>query len=157
MRRTAASLFVLASLTVATAANAQSFNCGSARYPDEHVICKDPYLSKLDEQLSGAFAKVFDKLPPRDQKELAADEDEWVGSRHQCGADSRCIAEEYRNRIRELTGSAPPPGRPNPPVAVGSPREPAEPPRGAPPPMRKPAPSRNGRTRLQWSSSRRRA
>src|SRR5204862_7706491 len=108
--------------------------CRNARHPDEQVICKDPYLSKLDEQLSGAFAKVFDKLPARAQKELADDEDDWVGSRHQCGADSRCIAEASRNRLREPTGIAPPPGRPNPPVATVTPRDPAEQPARGPQP-----------------------
>ena len=132
MRRTTASLFVIASLAAAVGANAQSFNCGNARHADEQVICKDPYLSKLDEQLSGAFANAFDKLPSRAQKELADDEDDWVASRHQCGADSRCIAEEYRNRIRELTGVAPPPGRPNQPVP--SRREAEQALRGAPGP-----------------------
>ena len=136
MRRSTASVLVIASLTVAAAANAQSFNCRGVHHADEQVICKDPYLSKLDEQLSGAFAKVFDKLPPRAQKELADDEDDWVASRHQCGADSRCIAEEYRNRIRELTGLAPPPGQPTPPVAaVPSRREAEQALRGAPGPV----------------------
>ena len=55
MRRTTASLFVIASLTAAAAANAQSFDCRNARYADEQVICKDPYLSKLDEQLSACL------------------------------------------------------------------------------------------------------
>jgi uncharacterized protein len=141
MRRTAASLFAIAGLAAAAAAaNAQSFNCGSARYADEHVICKDPSLSKLDEQLSAAFANTFDKLPRQDQKELADDEDDWVASRHQCGADSRCIAEEYRNRIRELTGAPPPPSRLTLPAAGVAPREPAEATKSAPPPTRQSGP-----------------
>lgn len=127
MRPIPASLFVIASLTAA-AAHAQSFNCGLARYADELVICRDPYLAKLDEQLAHAFAAMFGKLSPEERKDLAADEEDWVVSRRRCGADAHCIAEEYRNRIGELTGVAPP-GRPNPPAAAATKRSPQQAPR----------------------------
>ena len=31
-------------------ANAQSFDCGKARYADEKTICRDPALGRLDLQ-----------------------------------------------------------------------------------------------------------
>ena len=140
MRRTAASVFVIASLIAAGAATAQSFDCRGAHHPDEQTICRDPTLSKLDNQLAAAFAKTLNQLSPPERKELADDEEDWVVSRRRCGADASCIAEEYRNRIGELTGVMPPPGalRPNPPAVIAGPPFPIVQPPPPPPVVERP-------------------
>jgi len=38
-----------------SASIAQSFNCRSARFPDELAICQDPELGRLDERVAGLY------------------------------------------------------------------------------------------------------
>src|ERR1044071_3279620 len=50
------------------AAGAQSYNCASAYYPDEHMICREPGLARLDEQLATLFRLQVNKLD-KEQRE----------------------------------------------------------------------------------------
>jgi uncharacterized protein len=104
MRRTIACLFALAVAGAAASAEAQSFDCRKAHYPDEMVICDDRGLSMLDESLAAVFTRNMNLLPPRERRALAREEEGWVIARRQCGYDYHCIAHAYRVRIEELRG-----------------------------------------------------
>lgn len=107
------------------AAPAQSFNCRYAHYTDETAICQDQALGRLDNQLNSVFNDTMRRLPPQEQQRLGQSEDAWVRERRRCGADSRCIAQAYQNRMHQLEGmtasrdehqpAAAPPGFPPPP------------------------------------------
>ena len=81
---------------------AQSFNCRYARHPDETVICHDPLLGRLDEELASMYRRLVLRLPKEEGEQLYREEDAFVILRSRCGAQRACIEESYRRRIREL-------------------------------------------------------
>ena len=81
---------------------AQSFNCRYARHPDERVICHDPLLGRLDEELASMYRSLLLRLPKEEGEQLYKEEDAFVILRGRCGAQRACIEESYRRRIREL-------------------------------------------------------
>lgn len=95
------SLFGL--LTAAGDAQAQSFNCRSADFPDEFLICRSPELSGLDERLAHVFRQNMNRLSRAEQRALDREEERWVVSRRRCGRNYDCIAAHYDARIGELT------------------------------------------------------
>src|SRR6267154_406502 len=58
-----AALAVLIVLTGAKNLDAQSFNCRYAHHRDERLICKDPTLATLDEQLASVYRRLILRLP----------------------------------------------------------------------------------------------
>ena len=58
MKHTLAGLFAVAAIaSAATGAQAQSFNCHKADFPDEKLICENQELSALDERLNAIFSR----------------------------------------------------------------------------------------------------
>jgi len=92
---------VLAS--AATGAQAQSFNCRKAYFPDEKLICTSPELSNLDERLDWIFRQNMRLLSKPGREALDREEERWVVARRRCGGDHRCVEGFYRGRIGELT------------------------------------------------------
>ena len=92
---------VLAS--AATGAQAQSFNCRKAYFPDEKLICTSPELSNLDERLDWIFRQNMRLLSKPGRDALDREEERWVVARRRCGGDHRCVEGFYRGRIGELT------------------------------------------------------
>jgi uncharacterized protein len=90
-------------LLMPLAAQAQSFNCRYARTPDEVLICQDGRLSALDERMSGIYFRVRNSLYGGARANLEAEQAGWLRSRQSCGRDGACIADSYRQRIRELS------------------------------------------------------
>lgn len=86
-------------------AMAQSFNCRYAKAPDEVLICQNPRLSSLDEEMASAFFKLRRSLPVRGQARLDADQQAWLRARMSCGRDAECIEAAYARRIQQLTPS----------------------------------------------------
>lgn len=135
----AAAIFACAGLSAAPA-QAQSFDCRNVHYTDEAAICQDRALGRLDDQLTSVYNRMFDRLPPNEQRRLDRAEDAWVAERRSCGADPNCLADAYRNRMRQLEGAtaaapqpqapptlrpqAPPPGYPAPPAGYPVPPPP---------------------------------
>ena len=97
-------LLALAGLLLVQPAHAQSFNCRSARTPDEIAICSDARLSQLDERLSSRFYRLRETLSGADQARLDRDEGNWLRARRRCGGNRACIAGAYRARLAELSG-----------------------------------------------------
>ena len=130
--------------SAATGAQAQSFNCRRAYFPDEKLICTSPRLSMLDERLDWIFRQNMRLLAKPGRDALDREEERWVVARRRCGSDPRCVEGFYRSRIGELTGrlgeardddrdepsATHGPGRDGPPPEhVSSEPPPAEPPR----------------------------
>jgi uncharacterized protein len=79
-----------------------SFDCRSARQPDEIAICNDSTLAAKDLTLTNLYSRLKANLAPDDQRQLAAAEGAWLKSRAQCGALASCVGQAYDLRIRQL-------------------------------------------------------
>src|SRR4051812_10817544 len=105
MKLVIAGLVAAASIaSAATGAQAQSFNCRKAYFPDEKLICTSPRLSMLDERLDWIFRQNMRLLAKPGRDALDREEERWVVARRRCGSDHRCVEGFYRSRIGELTG-----------------------------------------------------
>ena len=89
--------------SAATGAQAQSFNCRKAYFPDEKLICTSPRLSMLDERLDWIFRQNMRLLSKPGRDALDREEERWVVARRRCGSDHRCVEGFYRSRIGNLT------------------------------------------------------
>ncbi len=96
-------LLLLAAL--ALPAQAASFDCAKASHAVEKLVCANPTLSKLDEDLAQAFkqrlALVLDKTALRGQQK------DWNGvlrSRCAKGCPAAEIEQQYRDQIAALRG-----------------------------------------------------
>ncbi|MBI1276245.1 hypothetical protein GC177_09795 [bacterium] len=87
----------------AASAEAASFNCAKASHPLEKLICSNPSLSKLDEDVSNAYkaklALLFDKAAFKGQQK------DWMAIiRKRC--DVACLAQDverdYRQQLVDL-------------------------------------------------------
>ena len=98
----------LAALAVfAGAAQAAGFDCRKARAEDEVAICRDAELSKLDDEMTAAFKKLFDTRvryePMSVQVALRDNQKVWLRQRERCGATVDCLRERYRERTAWLS------------------------------------------------------
>jgi uncharacterized protein YecT (DUF1311 family) len=104
MKIIVAGMIAVATLAGAgTGAQAQSFNCRKAYFPDEKLICTSPELSNLDERLDGIFRQNLRLLSKAGRDALDREEERWVVARRRCGRDYRCVEGFYRSRIGELS------------------------------------------------------
>lgn len=81
---------------------AQSFDCRDASYRDEALICQEPDLARLDQQLATLYREQIGKVSKDQQDEFQRHEALFLHRRHECREHYRCIEQSYRNRIREL-------------------------------------------------------
>jgi uncharacterized protein len=80
-----------------------SFDCQKARSITEKMVCSDPELSKLDEQLAQAYRDALQALPaPRDKEALIREQKNWVIYVHNICEDTACLHESYQTRIKLL-------------------------------------------------------
>lgn len=99
--------FLVAAFTAFTlaSAGAASFDCATARAPDEAAICKSCDLAQLDVKMATLYG-VFNHLVGMGQRGAFQDEQrEWLSRRASCGADTACLTSAYRTRIREIEGA----------------------------------------------------
>jgi uncharacterized protein len=99
---------------------AASFDCKKAAQPLEKVICGDPELSKLDEDLTASYGRAKAALSPDGQKILQTGQRDWLAfSRRICKtrldkkiakivdqSPADCLKSEYRERIEDLDDAA---------------------------------------------------
>lgn len=85
---------------MATSAQAQSFNCNTARRADEQAICDNSELSRLDRQLNRIYRNALREVgnPSR----LLRRQRDWLADRRSCGWSESCIRRAYTSRIGEL-------------------------------------------------------
>jgi uncharacterized protein len=81
---------------------AQSFNCRSARFPDELAICQDAEFSRLDERVAGLYHSARSQAQGGVRQALDKAQTDWIRARRACGTDKGCIQEAYQARIRAL-------------------------------------------------------
>lgn len=80
-------------------AGAASYDCAKAGTYQEHEICGDPALSKLDEQVSAFYKSAMTVVS--DQAKLKSDQRAWLKSRNNC-QDAPCIKASQQSRLSEL-------------------------------------------------------
>ena len=81
---------------------AQSFNCRLASKPDEILICQNPQLGALDQQMSSLYFRIRNRLAGAARSRLEADQVAWLQQRYGCGRDAGCIRSLYERRIAQL-------------------------------------------------------
>lgn len=88
-------------------AAAPSFDCARAESSAEELVCSDPTLGALDQELARLFALVRDDkdLTAEQRSTLVAMQRGWIKGRDDCwkADDLRaCVVEEYLSRILDL-------------------------------------------------------
>lgn len=102
--------FTLASLVVGAflfslSANAVSFDCTKASRPVEKLICSDPELSRLDDDMVAAFRNAIGAAV--DSSAVRAEQRGWiVDTRNKCD-NAACLKQAYQSRIALLKGDIP--------------------------------------------------
>ena len=94
---------VLALFALVVTAQGASFDCQKASTSIEKLICNDPELSKLDEDLSATYKINMDvesKVLSIASIQLA--QKEWIKKRNSC-PDTSCVKDEYVVRISQLS------------------------------------------------------
>lgn len=76
-----------------------SFDCAKATSKVEKMICADPELSALDENLSKVFKEAMKNIDEKDQ--LKKEQFAWMKERNLC-KDNVCIQKSYKSRTAEL-------------------------------------------------------
>lgn len=75
-------------------------NCAKNLSPTEVIICKDPWLQKLDRRMNVAYDKAIEVA--LDKQAFIRDQQQWLReTRDRCG-DSNCINLAYLPRIERL-------------------------------------------------------
>lgn len=77
-----------------------SFDCKKSNTPVEKMICFDPSLSQLDEEMRAAYDQV--KLDPLRRQELWETQKYWRNFRRNPCGSPECIKNSYLERIEEL-------------------------------------------------------
>ena len=94
---------VIADAILSPRADAASFDCATAARPIEALICSDPKLSKLDEEMTQAYAAKIATLSPAGRQILKQSQRSWLrmvdGA---CELEPACVAEKYQHRSDEL-------------------------------------------------------
>jgi uncharacterized protein len=101
-------LIVLGWIVLSCAVNAASFDCAKAGTKVEHLICDNPELSKLDDELSAQY-----KLALQDHTRAGAtkfSQRQWLQERNHCSTAvysiEACLRSTYLGRIEHLQGAA---------------------------------------------------
>jgi len=98
--------FTAAVLTLASDAQAQSFNCRYAKSPAEVAICQNAGLMALDRQLGQAYSEARVNMTGvrTDLRlaEFAKDQRKWLRQRNDCRSDVACLRQNYTGRLNEL-------------------------------------------------------
>jgi uncharacterized protein len=93
---------VLGMLLLLSTARAASFDCGKAASEVEKVICGNDELSKLDEDLFGAYTEAL-KLQRTDLREQAIkSQEQWLKDVRDTCRNAACLRKAYETRIEEL-------------------------------------------------------
>ncbi len=86
-------------LLLLTTASATSFDCVKAKSKVEHIICDNPEISKLDEQLAAAYKAALHNKAYADVIRVA--QKRWIEVRNAC-PDAECVTGTYESRLSEL-------------------------------------------------------
>ena len=98
MRFVLGTVIIFLMLSVAQAA---SFNCAKANTNIEKLICGDPALSKLDDDLNKSYLQFLEYSA--DKPAGIQEQRKWLKNLRSDCQDETCLKAAYRNRIGELT------------------------------------------------------
>ena len=93
---------IAASLSVVLPAHSASFDCKSAKHPNEKLICQSSELSALDDEMAEIFTKINDLLNSSDRRELRNSQRQWLRDRLDCDDDFVCTKKASAERIQRL-------------------------------------------------------
>jgi uncharacterized protein YecT (DUF1311 family) len=96
-------LSVVLPLCIAGNGQAASFDCAKASTKIEKIICDNPEISKLDDELSASY-----KTALQDEKQADAIREaqkQWIKGRNSC-ADAACVKRAYEMRLSSLDFTA---------------------------------------------------
>lgn len=100
--KNAAALALFASFAGLPLAHAASFRCPHNASASERIVCSDPALSALDDQLAALYRSAVSTST--DTTALEADRvSQWQWRQHNC-KDKACVTDWYQRRIAELEG-----------------------------------------------------
>lgn len=87
-----------------SAVRAASFDCAKAGTPTEKAICKNPAVSKLDEEVAAAFKTAQGFWPAGTWKAyILKEQRDWLSERNfDCKADAACLQQDYQRRLTYL-------------------------------------------------------
>jgi uncharacterized protein len=94
-------LGMLCAGSLALPAQGASFDCAKASTKVEHMICDNPELSKLDDELAAKFKSA--QPGGADRAELVRDQRQWLSERNACPSVA-CVKDAYEKRLTALTG-----------------------------------------------------
>lgn len=92
------------SLSAATVSQSASFDCNKAATKVEKMICADPELAKLDDELAGVYQKAMKAEGQAEVTKLA--QKDWLKERNLC-KDNGCLKEKYSQRLAVLIRDLP--------------------------------------------------
>lgn len=96
-------VFLLLILTLASSSHSASFDCKKAKSINEHLICEDEDLSKLDDELAFIYKEALRKS--LNQKELTANQrDAWRHRENECSSKA-CLVEWFSQRKTYLSAT----------------------------------------------------
>lgn len=89
-------------LALLTMAQAASFDCTKAQSNIEHVICGNPEISRLDDELSVSYKSALQDQKHFDSVKSA--QKKWMKERNAC-SDETCLVNTYKARIAQLSSN----------------------------------------------------
>lgn len=93
---------MIGGLALTLSAQGASFDCAMAGTKVEHLICGNPDISKLDDELAASYkAALQDKAHA---EEIMQTQRQWLRKRNGC-ADVSCVNAIYEKRIAQLKNS----------------------------------------------------
>lgn len=88
----------LSSLLVFTPAHGASFDCAKAGTKVEHLICDNPDLSKLDEEMAAKYKGSLNDSDPQQKDALRRAQKLWLTVRNTC-VSADCVESAYKIRL----------------------------------------------------------
>lgn len=86
----------------ATPAAAASFECATARAPDEKAVCASCELEQLDVKMSTLYGVAIRLVAMGQRGDIQDAQRAWLSRRALCGGDASCLRQAYQSRIGEL-------------------------------------------------------
>jgi uncharacterized protein YecT (DUF1311 family) len=93
------SISLIGSLAITQPAEPASFDCANARVEVEHMICDNPDISKLDEEVAASY-KIALKKSAKSQT-IRQTQRQWIKERNNC-KDVSCVKHIFEVRFSEL-------------------------------------------------------
>lgn len=91
--------FVASTLTAET--QAASFDCSKAGTKVEHIICDNPEISKLDDEMAARYRLVLETQGQAQVDAVMRAQKQWIKARNGC-LDAVCLVASYQARINKL-------------------------------------------------------